>query len=167
MAAPSVGGEWARRQFPWQPVTSLNGSFGVSVGSCKDAKVVLKRGHAVAEERNTQRRMVRAEVCMWEYVHLVESARSSACAQVLIRLRAASWARQEITWPFWNVGHQVTQNCGLIHPHNCARCHGNILPRSCTDLLTSSSAIIPRRCMLAVKFWRIGNDDEVTDNPVY
>lgn len=36
-AAPSVGGEWARRQFPWQRVTSLNGSFGVSVGSCKDA----------------------------------------------------------------------------------------------------------------------------------
>lgn len=38
------------------------------------AYVVFKRRHAVAEERNMQRRVVRAEVCTSEYAHLVASA---------------------------------------------------------------------------------------------
>lgn len=54
------------------------------------AKVESKTGHSVAEERNAH--TVRAEVCMSEYVHLVESEQSPECVQVFqttrgIRLR--------------------------------------------------------------------------------
>lgn len=73
----------------------------------------------------------------------------------------------EITQPILNVGHQVTRNEGFERPHISARCHGNLLRRSCADLLTSSQTIIRFRFFSAFagKYRLISSNGRVANNP--